>query len=203
MKHAAVLTAFALASIAGVAVAQGNAPHHEFMDRLRAADTNADGMLSRGEAAALPRISRNFDAIDANHDNYITFDELRAFFKAHHGKRHGDFLKRLDTDGDGRISKAEAASAPRLAQHFYQVDANHDGFLTPEEMRAAHQAMRAAHWKRIDTDGDGKVSLAAAQANAPMLAQHFDQVDANHDGFVTPDELRAAFRAMHGKHGGQ
>lgn len=201
MKHAAVLTALVLASIAGIAVAQGNAPHHGFLDRLRAADTNADGMLSRDEAAALPRISANFDAIDTNHDNYITFDELRAFFKAHHAKRHGDFLKRLDTDGDGRISKAEAATAPRLAQHFDQIDANHDGFLTQEEIRAAHQAMRVAHWKRIDTDGDGKISLAEAQANAPRLAAHFDQVDANHDGFITPDELRAAFHAMHGNHG--
>jgi Ca2+-binding EF-hand superfamily protein len=61
--------------------------------------------------------------------------------------------------------------------------------------------MRTAHWKRIDTDGDGKVSLAEAQANAPRLAKHFEQLDANHDGFVTPDEMKAAFRHHHGKHG--
>jgi hypothetical protein len=43
-------------------------------------------MLSRDEAAALPRIAAHFDEIDANKDNQITMEELRAF----HAKRHGE-----------------------------------------------------------------------------------------------------------------
>ena len=40
-----------------------------------------------------------------------------------------------------------------------------------------------------DTDHDGKITLAEAQA---MALQHFDQMDTNHDGQVTPEERRAA-----------
>jgi Ca2+-binding EF-hand superfamily protein len=206
MKYVAVLAALGLGSavllVNSDAFAQGR--QGGFMERLKAADTNADGMLSRDEAASLPHISKNFDAIDANHDGFITFEELRAYGQAHRGKHRGHAghgMKALDKDGDGRISREEAAGSPRLAAHFDQVDANHDGFLTRDELKAARRAMHQAHWAKIDTNGDGKVSLDEAKANAPRLAQHFDQVDANHDGFVTPDEMKAAFAGHHGKRG--
>lgn len=41
----------------------------------------------------------------------------------------------LDTDGDGRISRAEAAALEGLAQVFDDVDADGDGYVTPEEYR--------------------------------------------------------------------
>jgi len=47
-------------------------------DRFRDADRNGDGRLSRVEAQAMPFVARNFDAIDANRDGYITRDELRV-----------------------------------------------------------------------------------------------------------------------------
>ena len=50
----------------------------------------------------------------------------------------------------------------------------------------------AARFKKIDTDGDGKISRAEAQANAPRLFARFDEVDTNKDGFITPDEMKAA-----------
>jgi Ca2+-binding EF-hand superfamily protein len=206
MKYVAVLAALGLGSavllVNSDAIAQGQ--QGGFMERLKAADKNGDGMLSREEAASLPRISKHFDEIDANHDGFITFDELRAFGQSHHAKgggHAGHGLKALDKDGDGRISRDEAAAAPRLAQHFDAIDTNHDGFLTKDELEAAHQAMQKAHWAKIDTNGDGRISREEAQANAPRLAQHFDQVDANHDGFVSPEELKAAFAAHHGKRG--
>ena len=129
------------------------------------------------------------------------------------GHRHGAMVERLkqaDTDGNGLISRDEAKALPRLAKHFDEIDANHDGQLSSDEMRAYHQAMHAKHgqerqarmaehWKKIDTDGDGRVSLAEAQANAPRLAQHFQQLDANGDGFITPDEMKAAREARHAK----
>ena len=202
MKYVAVLAALGLGSavllVNSDALAQGR--QGGFMERLKAADKNADGMLDRQEAASLPFISKNFDAIDANHDGFITFEELRAWHQANRGQHAALGFKALDKDGDGRISRDEAAAAPRLAQNFDKIDTNHDGYLTPDELKAAHAAMRQAHWARIDTDGDGKISLAEAQANAPRLAEHFDAIDTNHDGFITPDELEAAMRAHHGKH---
>jgi Ca2+-binding EF-hand superfamily protein len=108
------------------------------MARFKAADTNGDAMISRDEAKALPRIARHFDEIDANHDNQIPADELRAFHQKMHEGHKGGFLKKLDTDGDGRISRAEAQAAPRLAAHFDEIDADKDGFLTRDELKAAH-----------------------------------------------------------------
>ena len=203
MKYVAVLAALGLGSAVLLVNAQGAADGKQgaFMERLRAADTNADGMLSRQEAASLPFISKHFDEIDANHDNLVTFEELRAWHQQHRGHRgHGGMIKRLDKDGDGKVSREEAQAAPRFAQRFDQLDANKDGFITADELKAARQARAQEHFKRIDTDGDGRISLAEAQANAPRLAEHFAQVDANGDGFVTPEELRAAFRAHHKGH---
>lgn len=114
-----------------------------------------------------------------------------------HEGRHGERLKAADTNGDGMISRQEAASLPMIARHFDVIDANRDGQVTADELRAFHQAQRGQHWKRLDTDGDGKVSKAEAQANAPRLFEHFAEVDANGDGFVTPEEMKAARRHHH------
>ncbi|MEO6113277.1 MAG: hypothetical protein ABIP07_02350, partial [Sphingomicrobium sp.] len=39
-----------------------------------------------------------------------------------------------------------------------------------------------------DTNKDGRITLAEAEA---MALQHFDKMDANRDGKVTPEERRA------------
>ena len=111
--------------------------------RFKQADTNGDGMLSREEAKALPMIAKHFDEIDANHDGQVTADELRAYHAKMNDHASARF-KKLDTDGDGRISKAEAAASPRLAQRFDEIDANHDGFITPDEMKAARARRESA-----------------------------------------------------------
>ena len=146
MKYFAILAALGLGSAAFLAFGApdagplgGPGRHHAMAERLRAADTNGDGMISRDEAAALPRLAARFDEIDANHDGQVTREELRVQFQ----KQRAQHWKKIDADGDGRISKAEAqANAPRLAAHFDRLDANGDGFLTPEELTAAHRHRR-------------------------------------------------------------
>ncbi len=42
----------------------------------------------------------------------------------------------LDTDGNGSLSRAEAAAVPSLAQVFERADADKDGELTADEYKA-------------------------------------------------------------------
>jgi Ca2+-binding EF-hand superfamily protein len=50
---------------------------------------------------------------------------------------------------------------------------------------------------RLDTNKDGKISKDEA-SKGPRLSKHFDDVDADHDGFVTRAELTTAM-AHHAK----
>ena len=139
-KTVAAFTALALGAVATAAMAEpGDHPRRAAMlERLKAADTNADGLISRTEAAALPRIAERFDAIDANKDGQVSFEELRAARGKHRG--HGEHFKRVDTDNDGKVSTAEALAA--AGAMFDRADANRDGFVTQDEMKAARMGKR-------------------------------------------------------------
>lgn len=123
-------------------------------------------------------------------------------------QRLDQHFAKLDQNGDGFISRDEAATDKRLAKRFDDIDANKDGKLDKNEMQAhrqaQYQAMRerhaqmAARIKAADTDGDGALTKAEAQAaKLDGIVKHFDQMDANKDGKLTPDEMRASMMARH------
>ncbi len=124
------------------------------------------------------------------------------------------WLRHLDTNGDGVISKeeAQAAANARIDKAFARLDTNQDGQITQDEIRAAQEARRAerearfeARIKQADTNGDGLLSKEEAQAGMPMLARGFDRLDTNKDGQLSLDEIKAGRAAMagrrHGPHG--
>jgi hypothetical protein len=91
-----VLSLSAIAQGAPQSTAQGasdsasqtSTPQHgDARQRLKAADSNGDRKLSRDEAQALPRLARHFDAIDSNHDGYITRREMRAWREQHEARQ--------------------------------------------------------------------------------------------------------------------
>ncbi len=69
-------------------------------------------------------------------------------------------MSRLDTDKDGRISRAEAAAAPSFAARFVQMDVNNDGYVdrADRQLRASEGA--DAWFKQADTDNNGQLSRA-------------------------------------------
>ncbi|MGH9426265.1 MAG: EF-hand domain-containing protein [Terriglobia bacterium] len=96
--------------------------------------------------------------------------------------------KKLDQDGDGRISRSEWQ---RNEQAFDRMDADKNGFLTKEELRAAAREFRGKRrdgLRKMDTDADGNIS----QSEWKCQEQMFNELDANHDGMLSRDELREA-----------
>jgi Ca2+-binding EF-hand superfamily protein len=60
----------------------------DLQKRFAAADTNADGKLSRNEAkAGMPRIYSNFDAIDVEKTGAISLEQIAAFAAKQGGRR--------------------------------------------------------------------------------------------------------------------
>lgn len=109
--------------------------------------------------------------------------------------RHPPAFDDLDANKDGKVTKDEFA-AP-MAQRFGDIDTNGDGVITRDEFDAAHPPMHdgpggPGMWRRhmdlktLDADGDGKISFD--EFTAPMK-QHFDAMDADHDGALEPNEL--------------
>jgi hypothetical protein len=93
----------------------------------------------------------------------------------------------------GPITRAQMEAG--VQQRFAQMDANHDGFVTADEMvGAGGDTQRATTMmQRTDANHDGKLSLA--ELTASRLAA-FDAADANHDGILTPEERAAAMARM-------
>ena len=59
-------------------------------------------------------------------------------------ERFDERFNKADANGDGKLSKAEAAAMPRVAKNFDAIDANHDGFVTKAEIAQAMMAQRGA-----------------------------------------------------------
>ena len=139
---------------------------------------------------------------------------------AKHHRHHGG-LERLDTDKDGRISRAEfdagrAARDARMAQKperkhddakrqppdFATLDANRDGYLVRSELRAYHERMRPQReaerkarfeqqFVEADLNRDGKLGRTEVSEKMPRMADRFAWLDENRDGFLTRAELES------------
>jgi Ca2+-binding EF-hand superfamily protein len=140
------------------------------------------------------------------------------------GQRPGDgprplqqpiFLRVLDANQDGRLSKDELA---KIADKFNELDQNSDGQLDPRELMgpppdgagfgrpepqrppesgrpqtrpdAAAPARDNPFFARMDRNGDGKISKDEAPER---MRDNFGRLDKDSDGFLTAEELRASF----------
>jgi Ca2+-binding EF-hand superfamily protein len=193
----------ALSSLLVAVAAQAGDPQTAGKPGRHQVDANSDGIVTREEASSFPRLTADFDAVDANKDGQLDAAELNA----HREKMRSEMRanaearwKAADTDGNGSLSRAEAdASMPRLAEDFDKLDANRDGAVSRDEMHgfrmqgAKHMRREAAErFKAADQDGDGALDLAEAQTGMPGLAERFSAVDANADGKVSAQELKSA-----------
>jgi len=96
------------------------------------------------KAEFLAQGKARFDAADTNHDGVLTKEEMSAVIAQRMGSTPPPqmidaIFGAMDRDHDGKVTAAEG-EALRVAT-FAQIDTNHDGTLSPEEMMAAQQAM--------------------------------------------------------------
>lgn len=90
------------------------------------------------------------------------------------------------------------------------TEAPPSGMMAPEGdlSRAQVEARVADHFKRMDVNSDGKLTVADREAaHARMAGMMFDRLDANRDGAISRDEWQAgaarmaAMRSGAGAHG--
>lgn len=113
-------------------------------------------------------------------------------------------FQRQDTNGDGFLDGSERDAAVR--RDFDETDVDHDGFLTIAEYQrwmehhvrgaegrrvplppAATASVARCYFQMVDSNGDGKLSLAEQQAHA---ARTFRALDRDGDGRLTLAESK-------------
>lgn len=149
-----LMLAVAAASTSALALAQTAAPGAHPRP-----DANGDGMITKAEAAQFPRLAGRFDQLDRNKDGKLAADEMPMHRGGKDGKARG--LRALDTDRDGRISRAEMqAGEAKRAERFDRMDVNKDGYVDRADMQARMAERRAECFGKADADGNGQLSRA-------------------------------------------
>lgn len=106
----------------------------------------------------------------------------------------GQWLMQMDQDGDGKVTAAEMTAAAKA--HFDEADANDDGKLSSDEMRALREMRRGMRRvARLDQDGDQMLSfeeLTSRRDPAKLIAR----LDTNGDDAIDAAEFAEGRKKM-------
>lgn len=167
-----------------------------------------DKVMTRAEVVQMVR--EHFGQMDSDKDGVIAIEDIKARHKSmagmegggphammrDHGGDPNAAFDRLDANKDGSISREEFAKAheQRIERRIEIREQRQEGKEGAKDGKQARHAMRMGGFGggrmivMADTDKDGKITLAEAEA---LALKHFDQMDTNKDGVVTPEERRA------------
>ena len=173
------------------------------------ADWNGDGRLTLEEFAAPQRA--HFEMMDRGGTGIVSCNPVVGANYQPGGQPQGDrgrhgfgggprgfggfgrarFCSEADLSRDGRVTRAEFDTI--TAKEFSAV-ANGGSTMTLAQFTAdeavRYRDINAKMFKRLDTSGDGKLTLAEFAAPPEKM---FDRLDRNHDGVITPDEMKPRF----------
>jgi len=133
-------------------------------------------MAKKLNSDTVDELKKNFQEMDKNGDGVISYEEFSAQMeKCGNTKEEiDDMFKQVDVDADNAITYEELLMSvtdnmlqsrdERLWEAFCEMDANDDGWLTPDELSAAmtkHSVKMTEDAKTLieeaDKNGDGKV----------------------------------------------
>ena len=154
---------------------------------LRKLDKNSDGQLTENEMR--PNLERGRPDGPAANGNEDVVNSLLAF----------------DANKDGKLAKSEVPE--RMQRLFERGDADHDGFLTKEELTklAATQTTAAENTggnergeRRDDHDERGERGGQRGGGPGEMMRRMpvMAALDANSDGVISSDEMEKAPAAL-------
>jgi Ca2+-binding EF-hand superfamily protein len=165
---------------------------------FRKLDWNSDGKLSLEEYAG-PRRAR-FEAFEDSRgeESCANAHVLRASFRSNGASREsgrGRFCDDNDLNRDGKVTHAEFDSVT-IKQFASRTGG--EKFMTEVQFRAdtdgRYRSFAASAFRRLDSDGDGKLSFGEFVTSDQKL---FAQLDANHDGVVSRNELSSPVASRH------
>ena len=158
--------------------------------RLKRLDADRNGAVSKAEYLS-PRIAE-FTALDTNHDNAVDPAEIGAELTEPSEFRTKRYMKRVDANHDGKITREEFEQGPRT--QFAGRDINSDGKINAEDRPPA--STTSTGW--FGGGGSKKMGLGAGRGNRPDLTldtvvaktqAEFARLDANADGVLDQAEL--------------
>ena len=158
--------------------------------RLKRLDADRNGAVSKAEYLS-PRIAE-FTALDTNHDNAVDPAEIGAELTEPSEFRTKRYMKRVDANHDGKITREEFEQGPRT--QFAGRDINSDGKINAEDRPPA--STTSTGW--FGGGGSKKMGLGAGRGNRPDLTldtvvaktqAEFAKLDANADGVLDQAEL--------------
>ncbi len=129
-----------------------------------------------GKRGQRRRFEEVWAAADKDRDGFLSWDEFLAMPRIQNlpNEQRQRIFKRLDKNGDGRISREELApsaqpheGAGQQMLHLWELDVDKSGGISFEEFKA---------------------SRMVAKLSAEKQAELFRRLDANHDGRITPED---------------
>lgn len=121
----------------------------------------------------------------------------------------GEFIRKADADGDGKVSRAEFDALERISQLpaekrqrlFRRLDRNDDGSIEGAELDGPPKGRRGPgpmpDLRELDTDKDGTISYGefikgrfVSKLPEEKQKRFFDRLDNNKDGKLSPEDHR-------------